>query len=521
MAMTPAIPADAPFQPTWESLAKHQPPTWLSEAKFGIMMHWGVYSAPAKHNEWDLRYMYSGNNGTSGWVNQNFGTRDKFGYLDFLDPNSKAIPGTPAAAYYKPFTAANFDADKWASLFKESGAKWVTMIGEHHDGFAMWDSKVTPFNVANFGPRRDLIGEFSVAARKQGLVFGIQDHGIENYTFVSQNGANTTTPNDFEATITTPDGKVLRRGDYYRPDTIKYTDGNTDALTRFLDQFYRRQVELIDKYQPSVLWYDNGMNPRVLDPLKQKIAAYYYNQALKWNREVTVTGKRQGTGGAQESEAWVSGGTKDYEKVGRAPTTIQAVPFQAHDTLTNGTSWAYNVIDQPGVNGNAGRHVRLIAHLASLNGSYQMNIAPMADGTIPEAQVNILLGIGKWLKINGEGIYATHPWIKNGEGSYSPTASGSSDFRFLTKSGALYAVMMGWPRNGNAAAIKSLGSDALKDATIEHVELLGAGELKFERQADQLALTLPDKVPSEYAVIFKITGKGLVPNSNPPKAPPQ
>ncbi|HVT83067.1 MAG TPA: alpha-L-fucosidase, partial [Phycisphaerae bacterium] len=143
VAMTPAIPADAPFQPNWDSLAKNKPPTWLADAKFGVMMHWGIYSAPAKHNEWDLRYMY-GNSGTSPWCTQNFGPRDKFGYLDFLDPNSKALPGTPAAAYYKPFTAANFNADKWAELFKEAGAKWVTMIGEHHDGFAMWDSKVTP-----------------------------------------------------------------------------------------------------------------------------------------------------------------------------------------------------------------------------------------------------------------------------------------------------------------------------------------------------------------------------------------
>ncbi len=268
---------------------------------------------------------------------------------------------------------------------------------------------------------------------------------------------------------------------------------------------------MIDKYQPDLMWYDNGLNPRALDPLKQKIAAYYYNQAAKWNKQVTVTGKRNGTGTDPQAECWVSGGTKDYEKMGRSPTTVQSVPYEVHDTLTNGTAWAYNVIDQPGVNGNAGRDIRLIAYVASLNGSYLLNIAPMADGTIPQEQIDVLTGIGQWLKINGEGIYGTRPWIKASEGSASQGASGSNDFRFTTKDGALFAIMMGWPRTGTSAAIQSLGSDSLKDATIDKVELLGHGEVKFAREPASLTLTLPDKAPAEYAAIFKITGKGLVP----------
>ncbi len=197
------------------------------------MMHWGIYSAPAKHNEWDLKYMYGANAGIATWFTQNFGPRDKFGYLDFLDPESKALPGTPAAAYYKPFTAAKFDPDKWAVLFKEAGAKYVTMTAEHHDGFALWDSQVTPFNVVNLGPKRDLVGDLGAAVRRQQLHFGIQDHGIENYTFVSQVGAGITSPNDFDRTIKTKDGKEVKRSDYYRPDLIQYTQGNTDQLTRF------------------------------------------------------------------------------------------------------------------------------------------------------------------------------------------------------------------------------------------------------------------------------------------------
>jgi alpha-L-fucosidase len=136
-----------PFQPTWESLkSNYQVLQWFAGAKFGLFMHWGLYSVPAPHNEWYEKHMYS--TGAEGdWHVEHFGPQEKFGYKDFIPM----------------FTCSNWNPDAWAELFKKSGAKFVIPTAEHHDNFALWDSAVTPFNAMNMGPHRDLIGDLSKA----------------------------------------------------------------------------------------------------------------------------------------------------------------------------------------------------------------------------------------------------------------------------------------------------------------------------------------------------------------------
>ena len=156
-----------PFQPTWQSLKEnYKVPQWLVAAKFGLFMHWGLYSVPAHHNEWYEKHMYSAE---LPWQTEHFGPPDKFGYKDFISL----------------FTQEKFDPDAWAELFKKSGAKFVVPTAEHHDNFALWDSTVTPFNAKQMGPKRDLIGELAKAVRKQGLKFGVSNHGIENFQFIN------------------------------------------------------------------------------------------------------------------------------------------------------------------------------------------------------------------------------------------------------------------------------------------------------------------------------------------------
>ncbi|MBC7783843.1 MAG: alpha-L-fucosidase [Burkholderiales bacterium] len=496
IARTPAIPADATVQPDWKSIqANYATPQWFYDGKFGIMMHWGVYSAPAKHNEWDLKYMYGANAGIRKWYIENFGPLNEFGYLDFMDPTKGPKPGSAAAAYYKPFTASKWDPDAWASLFKATGARIVTISAEHHDGFALWDSQVTPFNTKQMGPKRDLVGDLATAVRKQGMKYGIQDHGIENYTFMSQFKM----PERENTDVDRPDRKP-----YYLPGE---NTQNGDPVAAFLDNWYRRQVEMIDKYQPELLWYDNGINDRKLDPLKTKLAAYYYNKALEWKKQVTITGK-----GANGNEAFLQGAMHDHEKIGRAPKSIQQTPWMVHDTMTKGTSWAFNKIDQPGLNGDASRHIRMLAHIASLNGVLLLNIGPEADGTIPQEQQDVLKDIGAWMAINGEAIYDTRPWKQNSEGSNSSGASASTSFRFLAKAPTLYAVMMGWPTEGAAATIESLGADDLPGSTITGIELLGHGPVTFTREPGKLTINLPAQPAGvKHAFAFKISGNGLVP----------
>ena len=183
--------APGPVKPTWDSLQEnYQVPTWFSGAKFGIFMHFGIFSVPAHGSEWYEKFLYAGgndsvlkvlfgndmtlnfNNGpksTRAWHTEHFGPPEKFGYKDFIPM----------------FKAEHFDADAWASLFKKAGARYVMPGAQHHENFAMWDSKVTPFNSMQMGPRRDVIGELAAAVRKQGMKLGVANHGIENFEFIN------------------------------------------------------------------------------------------------------------------------------------------------------------------------------------------------------------------------------------------------------------------------------------------------------------------------------------------------
>ena len=159
---------DGPFQPTWDSLkANYKVPPWFAEAKFGIFMHWGLYSVPAYHNEWYEKHMYG--DAIMPWHREHFGPQDVFGYKDFIPK----------------FTCEKFDPDAWAELFKKAGAKYVLPTAQHHENFAMWDSAVTPFNAKQMGPKRDLIGDLAKAIRARGMKFGVSNHGIENFQFIN------------------------------------------------------------------------------------------------------------------------------------------------------------------------------------------------------------------------------------------------------------------------------------------------------------------------------------------------
>ena len=243
-----------PFSPTWESLrSNYRTPSWFEDAKFGIFMHWGIFSVPAHHNEWYEKHMYSP--AESQWHADHFGPQETFGYKDFIPL----------------FTAAQWDPNAWAQLFKKSGARLVIAMGQHHENFALWDSDVTPFNAKKMGPHRDLVGDLSKAVRQQNLRFGISNHGVENFTFIAPT-------HDLRVRL------EAAHADLFDPkwaDFYNVADRSDAALTRFLTNWVDRNDELIDKYRPDMLWFDNGANLRSLDPLKLRIAAYYYNRATR------------------------------------------------------------------------------------------------------------------------------------------------------------------------------------------------------------------------------------------------
>jgi alpha-L-fucosidase len=466
-AVTQPMPS-GPFAPTWESIAKsYQTPAWFLEAKFGIFMHWGLYSVPAHGSEWYEKHMY----GTlSQWHVENFGPQEKFGYKDFIPL----------------FKQEKFNSDEWATLFKKAGAKFVMPTAQHHDNFAMWNSNVTPFNAQRMGPRRDLIGELGVAVRKQGIKYALSNHGIENFTFINP-------PADLDARL------KAARADLYDPAWASFynvADRSPQAMTRFLTDWVNRNLELIDKYRPDLLWFDNGANLRVLDPLKLRVAAYYYNRAKGWGKAVSISTKYVAYAPSNDDTKQI-GSIIDFEKVGpRSPAGIRPSPWMVDDTI--GSTWGYTTGMKVA---NASSILGKLIDTVSKGGTYLLNISPRADGTIPEDQQKTLLDIGAWLAINGEAIYGTHPWTQFGEGS----APSTPRWRFTVKNGALYAIGSAAP--GSEVTITSLGKSVGK---VKAVELLGAkGPLEFTQVESRLKVRLPFGQPSEYAFALKITGLNL------------
>jgi len=468
------------FQATWESLeANYKVPDWFAGAKFGLCMHWGVYAVPTYHNEWYEKHMY-GNPGIASWHVQHFGEQDKFGYKDFIPM----------------FTQEKFNADSWAELFKKSGAKFVMPTSQHHDGFALWDSKVTPYNAKLMGPHRDLIAELSTAVRKKGLKFGLTNHQIENFQFINP-------PKEML------DKMKAEQTDLFDPkwlDFYNVADRSDEACRKFLVGWFDRNVELINKFQPDILWFDNGIDQRFLDPLKLKLAAYYYNSAQKWGKEVSLNSKKAAFAPSGTNIATI-GSIIDFE--GKVPPDIRTGTWDVDYKI--GSSWGYT--NGMKVSSTASILGKLI-DIVSKNGTLMLNLSPKADGTIPQEQQETLLGIGKWLAVNGEAIYNTHNWIKFGE-------EGSQRIRFTVSGDVLYAIIVGnWP--GNTVTIPSLSQGQIKEVT-----LLGStGPLNFSQDASGLKVTLPAKAPCEHAYTLKITGLKMngstvtksgnpIPNYNP------
>jgi alpha-L-fucosidase len=467
VSTTPAAEPTGPFKPDWDSIrANYVYPEWFRDAKFGIFLHWGLYSVPAHGSEWYVLHMYN-DAPTIQWHTDHFGAPDKFGYKDFIPL----------------FKAENFHPDQWAELFRKAGAKYVMPTSEHHDGFAMWDSALTKWNAKNMGPHRDVVGDLAAGVRKQGLKFGVSNHRMEHYSFIKPAPGLKTDLDDPEW------------AEFY-----SVANRSPGAYRKFLADWVARNEELIDKYQPDTLYFDNGVNSRDLDPQKLEVAAYYYNRAREWKKQVTILTK---------DAAYLAGTVKDYEREQRGPVTMQADPWEVDDSV--GYRWGYLTDDYAR---NSYWHVgdivwRLVENV-SRNGNLLLNFGPRADGTFDDKQIALMEGIGKWLDVNGEAIYKTRPWVKFGEGAAinnKPAYTGS-DIRFTTNGNTLYAILMAWP--GEKAVVTSLAAWPSLRGRVGKVELLGhQGALKFTQSAQGLTVEMPAEQPCQYAFALKISGLNL------------
>ncbi len=461
------------YQPTWTSLSNYEVPDWFRDAKFGIFIHWGVYSVPAFGSEWYPRNMYQQGSPEYKHQVETYGPENKIGYKDFIPQ----------------FKAEKFDADKWADLFKKAGARYVVPVAEHHDGFAMYNTSMSKWNAANMGPKRDVIGELSVAVRKQGLVFGLSSHRIEHWWFMNGGRKFDSDVND------------SAYSDFYGPASIVNPHDTTDkipAMTpEYMNDWLLRNVELVNKYQPQLFWFDWWIEQKELEPYRKSFTAYYYNKGLEWNKGVVVNYKNTSY---PETAAVL-----DLERGKLA--SIRQPAWQTDDAIGN-KSWGYTTDN---TFKTAAYVITNLIDIVSKNGNLLLNIGPRSDGTITDDETAVLLGTGKWLDVNGEAIYGTRPWTVYGEGP-TQSASGSfadqkipftaQDIRFTTKGDTLYAITLGLPKSNTV--IKSL-LQKQGSKQVAAVTLVGSGnKISWVQGKDALVIKPSAAYPSETAVAYKI-----------------
>ena len=409
------------YEPTWNSLRTHVTPQWFRDAKFGIYTHWGVYSVPAcgPNGTWYPYNMYRKGTAQHDYHVKTYGPPSEFGYKDFIPM----------------FTGEKFDPDEWAELFKRAGARFAGPVGEHHDGFAMWDSRHTEWNAARMGPKRDVVGELEKAIRKQGMRFLVALHHAENWWFFPH----------WEKDCDTADPRYTGLyGPLHNTDAEPgkdFFDQEKPSQT-FLERWKAKILEVIDNYRPDMLWFDFGLRG-VQEQYKREFLAYYYNRAQDWGRDVVVTYKWNDL---------VPGAAVVDLELGRFGELTY------HEWITDTSvddqgAWSY--VQEAGC-----KPVRTLVHNlvdnVSKNGYLLLNVGPKPNGEIPEPAKACLLGMGRWLEINGEAIYGTTPWMTYGEGPTQMPKTGSfsedqeveygaQDIRFTAKGNVLYATCLGWP----------------------------------------------------------------------------
>ena len=481
---------DGPFRPDWASLRHYEIPQWYKDAKFGIFIHWGVYSVPGAENEWYPRNMYKPKEGAYKNFQEHFADpaqKDALGYKDLIPK----------------FRAEKWDPVAWAALFKEAGARYVVPVAEHHDGFSMYDSGLSDWTAVKMGPKRDVVGELAKAVRAEGLHFGLSSHRAE-HNFFFDGGR------DIRSDVNDPKYASLY-GPAHQQVEGHSNGGMMDDWTyvspAWTADWLARATELVEKYKPEIVYYDWWIGQPNFRSRVQEFDAFYYNFAAAHGYTGVVNFK-------DYSMDWTSA-VRDFERGQLA--SIEPDHWQT-DTSISKLSWGYIEHDQY-------QPPEFLVHqlidIVSKNGNLLLNIGPRPDGTIPEEIQTKLKEMGGWLKANGEAIYETTPWKVYGEGPTQVIGGAfhdqdtkpytTEDFRFTAKGKTVYAIGMGCPASGTQgfATIHALGSEKdAKGLTLESVELIGSTEKPSWMQTPEaLNVKLPAAMSCKYAYVLKIAMK--------------
>lgn len=466
------------YEQSWESLAKHSAaPEWFQDAKLGIYFHWGVYTVPAFGSEWYPSNMYIEGRREYKYHLENYGSLSEFGYHHFV----------PA------FTGEYFDANEWADLFQQAGARFAGPVAQHHDGFAMWDSEINPWNAADKGPKKDITGELAKALRQRDMKLITTFHHARNLQRYK--------------------GEEKGFGSHFTYDTAYHTSSDDPELRllygnieeeQFSQYWYDQIVEVLDLYHPDIIWFDSWFNYMPEDKVKEMVA-YYFNQEKKNNQEVVIAYK--------QNDLPTTVGVHDIEQGGRRD--VSELPWMTDITISD-RSWSY-------VEGQQYKSTAIVLRnlidVVSKNGVVLLNLSPKADGSIPEAQRQVLTEMGNWFEANGEAIFETRPWVMYGfgdakadqgefGGQSATVAYTASDVRFTqSKDGkTLYMILLGEPKAGQTINYGILAKHRYSPkGEIDQISVLGSGTpVDFVHDDDYLTLTMPDSGMDSLATVFKI-----------------
>ena len=455
-------PTPQKYRPAWESLDRRPIPGWFQDAKFGIFIHWGVYSVPAwrrvtegryaSYAEWYYaRVMFDEKSGGRQFHVKNFGK--DFEYRDFA-----------------PFFRAElFDPDQWAELFARSGARYVVLTSKHHDGFCLWPTR-SPYkkgwNSMDVGPGRDLVGDLTEAVRKKGLRMGLYYSIIEwesNWTHRTESG-------------------------YFIPK--KLVDKYGIPPDKYIDDHMIPQLkELVTAYKPAVIFGDAGEWDRTAEEWKTlDFLAWLYNNAP--NKDEVVVNDRFGRDMPGKHGDYFSSEYQDAEGVG--------ILHPWEESRGIGGSYGFNRDESIDDYNTSEELLRELIDIVSRGGNLLLNVGPTADGRIPVIMQERLVDIGDWLRVNGEAIYGTRPWGKAG---MNPNAEKSL---FFTKKGKdLFVICTQWPE-------QEFRIEGIKKTERTKVRLLGYdGVVQWQTAEDGMSIQPPHvnpaTVPCDYAWVFKIS----------------
>jgi alpha-L-fucosidase len=520
------VPAPAAFKAEWSSLVEgYTAPDWFRDAKFGIWAHWGAPSVPGAGDDWYARDMYLQGHPTYEHHLRHYGHPADVGFMEIQNL----------------WKAERWDPERLLDLYKRAGARYFMALANHHDNFDCFASSHHEWNSTKVGPRKDIIGTWEKLARERGLRFAVSNHSAHawhwNQAAYGYDPEGERCGQRYDAArLTMADGRgrwwegldpqhlytgpcmAMPAGTRSIAETNAWHEA-TDGLWNegvppdpdYVRRWTLRCRELIDKYRPDMLYFDNHDLP--LQQAGLDITAYFYNRSLEWNGgrlEAVVTAKETPPQRRMGLVDVVERGGKNY---------IERFPWQTETCLGN---WFYGEqYAREDRYKTPAKVLHTLCDVVSKNGNLMLSVPLKGDGTIDDKEERIVEEIAAWMGRYGEAIYGSRPWRVFGEGT-AGSGSGSfseggqtspysaRDIRYVTRNGNVHALVLGWPEEGVArmtllGAANPVGRGEVRRVTLPN----DSTPLPFTRNEDALEVTVPAAARNAIGVALVVAGDGL------------